>query len=372
MSGSAILGIVGAYGATGRAVVAELLRSTEDEILLGGRDSAKLEACAAEFGSRVSCSNMDIQDSRALDEFCRGCSVVVNCGGPVMVLQERVAQAALRGRCHYIDPAGMSLVKERMLPHHQEMVDRELSFVVSAGWMPGITELLPIHAHSRAQAQMDSVHAMEVYFSDSGEWSESALRDGVAYLRTLRLGVFKAGYFRKGEWVRARTFEASRKVDVGGPIGLRRFSLVYMPELNEVGRRLTRCDFRSYSYLACFQNALDAMTIALIPLSAEAAVRRLRSIFRRNQTEVGGFVIVRVQGRVQGRDAVFRSCVTFDAGRGYWMNAVALATGARLIARGEGVRTGVHFLFDAVEPAVMMSELQRAGVQLSESMETEP
>lgn len=40
-------GIVGGYGATGKAVVSELSKSGDGEILLGGRDVIRLEAAAA-------------------------------------------------------------------------------------------------------------------------------------------------------------------------------------------------------------------------------------------------------------------------------------------------------------------------------------
>ncbi|MFN7918947.1 MAG: saccharopine dehydrogenase NADP-binding domain-containing protein [Bryobacteraceae bacterium] len=366
MSRRATFGIVGAYGATGKAVVAELLKSTGDAILVGGRDSAKLAACAAEFGSRVSPLTTDILDPRSLDAFCRECSVVINCGGPVAQLQDHVAQSALRERCHYVDPAGMGVVKERIAPLEQEILDHRLSFVVSAGWSPGITELLPVYAHSR----MDSADSVEVYFADSGEWSDSALRDGVAHLRSV--GIAKPGYFRKGKWVQAKTSEASRKVDVGSPIGLRRFSLFYLPEQSEVGRRLSGCDFRCYAYLAGARNALDAMMIALLPLSEASAMRRLRNIFRRNRVGVGGFVIVRLRGRSQGRSAVSRFSITFDSGRDYWIHGVTLATVAGLISRGPGVRPGVHFLSEAVEPALLMQELRKAGVRYSETEESGP
>jgi hypothetical protein len=361
---SAAFGIVGAYGATGRVVVSELLGSTDGELLVGGRDPAKLKLLAAESGSRVSAASLDVLDARSLGEFCSRCSIIVNCGGPVVLLQDRVAQAAFRGNCHYVDPAGMSVVKERMLPHGREIADRGLSFVVSAGWTPGITELLPVHAYAQAKTQMDSIDSVEVYFSDSGEWSGNALRDGVSYIRSV--GLPRPGYFRKGEWVRAKTSEASRKLDLGDPIGLRRFSLFSMPELNDVGRRLTDCNFITYSYLSGFRNALAAILIALLPLSEKSGVKLLRSIFRRNRLPVAGFVVVHVLGRSEGRSAALRSRIVFDAGRDYWMNGVALATVARMLSAGKGVHAGIHFLSEAVDPIVFMEELRKAGAQQTE------
>jgi len=367
LSPRAAFGIVGGYGATGRVVVSELLKSSDGELLIGGRDSAKLKALAAECGNRVSAARLDVLDARSLDEFCSGCSVVVNCGGPVILLQDRVAQAAFRAHCHYVDPAGMSFVKERMLPHDREAADLGLSFVVSAGWMPGITELLPVHAHAQARSRMDSIESVSVYFSDSGEWSSNALRDGFSYIR--QVGLSRPGYFRRGEWVRARTSEASHRVDLGDPIGLRRFSLFSMPELNQAGSRLTDCNFLSYSYLSGFRNAVAVMMLALLPLSEESGVRLLRNIFRRNRLAVAGFVVVHVVGRSGGRSAALRSRVTFDAGRDYWTNGVALATVARMISAGNGVQSGVRFLFDAVSPMAFMAELRKAGVRQEDTFE---
>lgn len=365
MSQIATFGIVGGYGATGRVVVSELLKSVEGEILIGGRDAARLEAFAAECGSRVSAAPLDVEDARSLDAFCSRCSIIVNCAGPVKLLQDRVAQAAFRAHCHYLDPAGMSVVKERMLSHDRDIADLGLSFVVSAGWMPGITEYLPVYAHAQAKTRMDSIESVSVYFSDSGDWSDNALRDGVWYLR--QLGLPKPGYFRKGEWIRVPMAKASRNVDLGEPVGLRRFNLFSMPELNEVGRRLTDCDFLTYSYLSGFRTAVAAILIALLPLSEESGVRLLENVFRRNHLPVGGFVAVHVRGRSEGRAAALRAWTVFEVGRDYWMNGVVLATAARMIATERGVQLGVHFLSDAVDPTVFMAELRKAGVQQTET-----
>src|SRR5215475_8440758 len=182
-----IFGIVGGYGATGKIVAANLHKSTKAEIIIGGRDPVKAQAVAAEYDNRVSAVGLDALDDNSLDEFCGRCSIVINCRGPVKKLRDRVAQAALRKRCHYIDPAGMSVIKEGISDRDREITDLKLSFVVSAGWMPGLTELLPVYAQAKAKVIMEKLDSVTVYFGDCGDWSKNALRDGVWYLRQLGL-----------------------------------------------------------------------------------------------------------------------------------------------------------------------------------------
>ena len=217
---------------------------------------------------------------------------------------------------------------------------------------------------------MEAIDSVSVYFSDSGEWSDSALRDGFRYIR--QTGLRAPGYFRKGEWVRAKMAEASPKVDLGDPIGLRRFSLFSMPELDELGGRLSDCDLLTYSYLAGFRNAAAAVTMAVLPLPERSGVGLLRNIFRRNRLAVAGFVVARVRGRCEGRAAELGVRVVFEAGQDYWMNGLVLATTARMVAAGGRVKTGVHYLYDAVDPGALMAELRQAGVQETETFAAQP
>ena len=360
-------GVVGGYGATGKAVISELLKSGDGEVLLGGRDGLKSKAAAAEFGSRVSAECVDVLDAQSLDRFCSRCSLIINCAGPAKLLQDRVAQGALRARCHYVDPAGLSFVKEQMLPYAQQIADLGLSFVVSSGWTPGVSELLPVHAYLQAKTQMDSIESVNVYFSDSGEWSENALRDAAFYIG--KLGFPKPGHFHKGVRVPCKLSEATRTIDLGNSIGRRQFSLVSMAELDELGHRLSDCDFSTYSYLSGVQTTAAALMIALLPLPEKFATRLMRGIFRRNQLPVAGFVVAHVAGRVRGRSAVLKSRIVFETGRDYWINAVTLATVARMVSATKGVQFGVHFLTEAVEPTGLMTELRKAGIGQSEIFE---
>jgi saccharopine dehydrogenase (NAD+, L-lysine forming) len=365
MTRPSAFGIMGGYGATGSVVVAELSKSSDARILIGGRDLDRAKAAAAKFGGKVAAAQVDALDNRTLDDFCAQCSIIVNCAGPVMSLQDRVAQAAFRNGCHYVDVAGMTFVKERMLAHHREIADRGLSYVVSAGWMPGLTELLPVYTYLRAKSKLDSIDSLTVYFADSGEWSDNALRDGAWYLH--KAGLPKPGYLRKGEWVRVKMSEASRNVDLGDPIGRGRFSLFTMPELDDFGRRLTDCDFFTYSYVPGFQNVMAAMMIALLPLGEARAVRMLRNVFRRNRLPVAGFVIAEARGSAKGRKSTFTGRIVFKEHDDYWINGIVPATVARLIAEGNGVQPGVHFLSAAVDPIAFMAKLRESGVQQVET-----
>jgi len=369
LSQTVTFGIVGGYGATGRIVVSELSGTCNAKVLIGGRDLAKGEALAAESKRNVSAALLDVLDINSLDDFCSRCSIVVNCGGPVTVLQDRVAQAALRNRCHYVDPAGMSVVKERMVPHGREIADAGLSFVVSAGWMPGLSEFVPVYADAQARLRMDTTESLTVYFCDSGEWSNSALVDGVRYIH--QVGLRNPGLFCKGEWVRANMSTALRKVDLGDPVGSGRFLLCFpLPELREFARGLKDCDVLMYTYLCGFRTVIDATLMALFPLPEGLGLRLLRNVFRRNRLPVGGFVVAQVTGHSQGRKMALTVRITYEEHRDYWINGIVLATVARMISDEQPVQRGIHFLADAVNPMAFMAELRKAGVEQAENLES--
>lgn len=366
----AIFGIVGGYGAAGRIVASELWKSCDGEVVIGGRDLEKAKVLAAEFDGRVSAAHVDVLDDRSLNDFCSQCSIIINCAGPVVVLQDRVAQAAFRKRCHYIDAAGMSFVKERMLPHRQEIEDLGLSFVVSAGWMPGLSELLPAYADAKARARMDTIESLKVYFGDSGEWSTNALRDGYWYIR--QSGLRRPGYFHRGEWTRAKIAEANLRVNLGDPIGAGRFSLFLTPELGELGRRLNNYDVFIYTYLSGFRTAMAATLMAMVPLPEALGVRMVRNVFRRNRLSVDGFVVAQILGRSQGCRITLTVQLVYRERRDYWIHGLTLATVARLLFENKAsentcVRRGVHLLADAVDPIAFMTELRKLGTELTET-----
>jgi len=253
---------------------------------------------------------------------------------------------------------------ERMLPLGPKIADLGLSFVVSAGWMPALSELLPIHAYLQAKTKIDAIDSLTVYFGDSGEWSANALRDAVFYLR--QRGIRRPTYFHKGEPVPAKMSAGFREVALGDQLGSLYFSMLSTDEQDEMGRRLNDCDVFTYAYVPGFHTAMAGSLVALLPLPEGLAVRLLGNAWRRNRLPVGGFVVARILGRAQGRSVELTAQIVFEKGQDYWINGLVMASIARMVAEGNGVRTGVRFLSDAVAPAAFMSELRKAGVEEAE------
>jgi hypothetical protein len=360
-------GVVGGYGATGRVVVSELHKSSNDRILIGGRDLHKAKALAAEFDGRVSPLQVDVLDPRALDSFCSQCYIIVNCASPVMVLQDRVAQAAFRARVHYVDAANLLVVKERMLPHSGNIQNAGLSFVMSAGWFPGLSELLPVYTHSLARAKMDAVESLALYFGDTDEWSRNAFEEAAWLLR--QLGFSRRGYFHHGEWVHAKMFHASQEIDLGDRIGCRRFYMFSNPELNQIGARLNDCTLFAYGCVPGLRTTVFSALIALLPLPDRFGGQLLRNAFRNNRLPVGGFAVVKAVGPSQRGRLVLTVQLIYERDRNYWINGLVPATVARMIADKSGVEAGVHFLADAVNPIAFMAELRKGGVECTEDLQ---
>ncbi|MFF4532267.1 saccharopine dehydrogenase family protein [Streptomyces sp. NPDC001407] len=96
--------VFGAYGHTGRFVVAEL-RDRGFVPVLSGRDAGKLKELAASApGSDVRPASAG--DPAALDRALTGATAVINCAGPFATTAAPVIEAALRAGIPYVDVTG--------------------------------------------------------------------------------------------------------------------------------------------------------------------------------------------------------------------------------------------------------------------------
>jgi NAD(P)-dependent dehydrogenase (short-subunit alcohol dehydrogenase family) len=97
------IAVYGAYGHTGRFIVAELHKRGWTPIL-SGRDPVQLRAFAATYPS-LDVRPASIDDPAALDRAFAGAAAVINGAGPFLDTAAPLIEAALRARIHYLDLA---------------------------------------------------------------------------------------------------------------------------------------------------------------------------------------------------------------------------------------------------------------------------
>ncbi|NEY31424.1 NAD(P)H-binding protein [Streptomyces sp. PRKS01-65] len=103
MGSGRTVAVFGAYGHTGRFVVARL-RERGFVPVLSGRDAGKLtELAASGAGEEVRPASVD--DPASLDRALAGAAAVVNCAGPFATTAGPVIEAALRAGIPYVDVA---------------------------------------------------------------------------------------------------------------------------------------------------------------------------------------------------------------------------------------------------------------------------
>ncbi|WP_338930813.1 saccharopine dehydrogenase NADP-binding domain-containing protein [Streptomyces netropsis] len=102
MGSGQTVAVFGAYGHTGRFVVAEL-RERGFLPVLSGRDADKLKALAYETGLGSRPASVD--DPASLDRALAGAAAVINCAGPFATTAAPVIEAALRAGIPYLDVA---------------------------------------------------------------------------------------------------------------------------------------------------------------------------------------------------------------------------------------------------------------------------
>ncbi|MBY8881668.1 saccharopine dehydrogenase family protein [Actinacidiphila acidipaludis] len=132
--------VFGAYGHTGRFVVAELAARGFNPVL-SGRDAQVLSGMADERGLQARVAS--VEDPASLDGALAGAAAVINCAGPFAATTGPVIEAALRARIPYLDVAAELEANLDTFAHYRERA-REAGVVIvpAMAFFGGLGDLL--------------------------------------------------------------------------------------------------------------------------------------------------------------------------------------------------------------------------------------
>lgn len=164
--------VYGAYGHTGRFVVAELLCQGLTPIL-SGRNPAKLGEVTGQFrGLEIRPATVD--DSQSLENAVRGVEVVVNCAGPFLDTAVPIAAAAVRAGAHYLDVTAEQPAVQEVYRAHEELAWRtDVAVIPAMAFYGGLADLLA----TTAAADWETVDAITVAIGLDRWWPTEGTRN---------------------------------------------------------------------------------------------------------------------------------------------------------------------------------------------------
>ncbi len=133
------IAVYGAYGHTGRFVLAELRRRGFVPVACG-RDAVRLHAMAAVSGVEVRVAATD--NPAALDAAFAGSAAVLHCAGPFLDTAAPVLDAALRARIHYLDVAAEQRAVADTFARDAEAKAAGVTVVPAMAFYGGLADLL--------------------------------------------------------------------------------------------------------------------------------------------------------------------------------------------------------------------------------------
>ncbi|MFF4338532.1 saccharopine dehydrogenase family protein [Kitasatospora sp. NPDC001540] len=140
MGSGQLVAVFGAYGHTGRFVVAELAARGYVPVP-SGRDARALQELAGKHGLEARVAS--VEDPGSLDRALAGTAAVVNCAGPFATTTGPVIEAALRAGIPYLDVAAELEANLDTFAHYRERAREAGAVIVPAmAFFGGLGDLL--------------------------------------------------------------------------------------------------------------------------------------------------------------------------------------------------------------------------------------
>lgn len=359
------VGVIGGYGVVGLETVKCLLRISQFRILVGGRSLNKSQALASRLGRRVCGESVDVFSIESLNRFCEECDLVINCAGPSRLISDRVALASLRQKIHYVDVAGDEPLYEKLLHKKEEIKNKKLNFILSAGILPGLYGVFPDYI---ANTEFDSIDDLKYYWAGEGSLSFSAAYDYVCSIEE-GFGVVSS-YYDMGE-IRKIKVGFSESIILPSPVGEVSIYSILTPELIRVARKYEIKSAYAYNAYRDKSDLNVMMSIGVLKQyqteeQKNTSARRLTELFasKKHSTPVFSMFHLIATGLKNNKHVKLISTLFFNDGDGNVLSGIIAGITAKLIIDGETNGMGCSFLPEGINTNKIIELLETQNVVL--------
>ncbi|MEU5045378.1 saccharopine dehydrogenase family protein [Streptomyces griseorubiginosus] len=255
MGSGQLVTVFGAYGHTGRFMVAELAARGFVPVL-SGRTGQALDELAREHGLEARAASVD--DAASLDRALAGTVAVINCAGPFASTTGPVIEAALRAKIPYLDVAAELEANLDTFAHYRERARDAAAVIVPAmAFFGGLGDLLA------TAAMGDWTEADEAHIAYAlSSWHPTAGTRRSGAVSRERRGEQRLRY-RGGQWEHRTDAAPTVQWNFPEPVGSRPVIGEFtMADVVTVSQHLAVPDVTTYMTTQAVQDIADPDTPA--------------------------------------------------------------------------------------------------------------
>jgi len=369
--------ILGGYGNAGRPIADLLLKESDVNVILAGRNLDKAQEQADKLneahgrGERAKARCVDASSSESLDEGFRDIDMVV-VASSTNEFTDKVVSAALTANIDYLDIQVCDSARtEAMDSLKSRLSTSTRCFVTQGGYHPGIPAALVRYAAT----QFGNVQKANVYTTMSPDWKELEYSEATKEEFFRELGEMNSEIYENGKWEK-QGWSVTRDYDFGEPFGKKTCVPMFLDELRGLPTSIPSLE-ECGMYISGFD---PVTTFVFLPIGMAAsamfpklATKPMSNMFAWSlktfcKPPYGAVITLEAeeapteQSDPSGKVGKLRvSVADKDA---YVLTAVPVVACLLQILDGGG-KPGLHYQGELVEPKRFLEDLDRMGLDVT-------
>ena len=373
--------VLGGYGSVGAGVVKNLVRMGAGDVVIAGRNSEKGKALADAVGlGGASFRRVELNDGGDLSVDLDGFDIVVNATYAEYNL--KIMQAALRAGCHYVDLGGMFHTTKKQLELDREFSEAGLTAILCMGACPGMSNVCAAQGARR----LDRVDEIRIRV---GSRRGAGFQGFNMAPQTLIAEFTRNPYvYEEGDWKEMEPLSGRETYRLPDPVGeVEGFYCIHsevltLPMSFNTVKRVTY----QVSFPPSVMNMMDVLLNLKLLAATPFEIQGIRVSPRQFLEEYLGSTVkpvtgyqqehkalqVDVRGVRNGKDKGWRYETAVGSNReldllssAFW-TSVPHSIVVCMLGRGDIRKRGVLPPEKAVDPSLLLEELEKFGIKVSE------
>ncbi|MGD8780067.1 MAG: saccharopine dehydrogenase NADP-binding domain-containing protein [Ignavibacteria bacterium] len=363
--------ILGGYGNTGYLIADYLLKETDVQIAIAGRDIDKASIAAYQLNDkyrakRTSSVNLSASDYDWIKKTIEGYDYLVLASSTSDYV-ENVVKACLATNTNYFDTQFSSPEKIKMLRRYESEIDKKgLTIITDGGYHPGVISALIRYAGT----QFDKMYSAFVYSFVRADWrnykfSKSTLSEFMSEIKNYNPTILK-----KGKWKRIGPLN-SKEIYFDREIGVQKTASYYLEELSQLPELLPNLKNAGF-----YAGGVDWFTKDFTApighfsykIFGDATTKPLVKIFKWGNKKFSKppykiKLKLIAEGISERKNKKFE--MSLEHKDGYFLTAIPVVITISQILKGIINPHGLCFQANIVEPAMFFEDMEKLGININ-------